>query len=61
VEHIALKEYAGGGDIENTYQNIQEAIAELKSKGHLRFLSKLHHFLQSATSHYTPGEETQRD
>jgi hypothetical protein len=57
VEHIALKEYSGGVDIENTYQNIQLAIADLKSKGHLRFLSKFHHFLQSATSHYTPGEE----
>jgi len=57
VEHIALKEYAGGGDIENTYPNIQLAIADLKSKGHLRFLSKFHHFLQIATSHYTPGEE----
>lgn len=57
VEHIALKEYAGGGDIENTYPNIQLAIADLKSKGHLRFLSKFHHFLQIATSHYTLGEE----
>ncbi|MEI8329923.1 MAG: hypothetical protein WCG14_08050 [Chlamydiia bacterium] len=57
VEHIALKEYAGGGDIDNTYPNIQLAIADLKSKGHLRFLSKFHHFLQIATSHYTTGEE----
>jgi hypothetical protein len=57
VEHIALKEYAGGGDIENTYPNIQLAIADLKSKGHLRFLSKFHHFLQVSTSHYMLGEE----
>ncbi|MFA6408047.1 MAG: ATP-dependent RecD-like DNA helicase [Candidatus Paceibacterota bacterium] len=57
VEHISLKEYAGGQDIENTYPNIELAVANLKTRGQLRFLSKFHRFLQTVASHYTLGEE----
>ena len=57
VEHVALKEYAKGGDIENTYDNIKLAVEYIKTKGQLRFLTRLHRFLEGVASHYTLGEE----
>lgn len=53
VEHISLKAYAQGGDIENTYKNICDAIDYVQTRGDLRFLSKFHYFLQKIASHYT--------
>lgn len=53
VEHISLKAYCQGGDIEDTYENIVLAIEYVKTRGNLRFLSKFHYFLQKIASHYT--------
>lgn len=57
VEHVMLKIYAGGGDIENTYKNICDAIQYVQTKGDLRILYRFHEFLQIVASHYTLDEE----
>jgi len=57
VEHIALKEYVNGQDIDITYENLKNAPKRLQPKGSLSFLRKFHNFLQGVVSHYTPGEE----
>ncbi len=57
VEHISLKEYSNGSDIEDSYENIKKAEAYVKTKGNLRFLSNFHKLLQKTTSHYTPDED----
>ncbi|WP_231378672.1 ATP-dependent DNA helicase [Virgibacillus sp. CM-4] len=57
VEHISLKAYANGQDIENSYPNIEKANIYVKSRGNLRFLSKFHRLLQITASHYTLDEE----
>src|SRR2546422_601825 len=53
IEHISLKAYCQGGDIEDSYENIVVAIEYVKTRGDLRFLSKFHYFLQKIASHYT--------
>lgn len=57
VEHISLKAYANGQEIENSYENIGKANNYVKSKGNLKFLNKFHKLLQITTSHYTLDEE----
>ncbi|MCD8544620.1 MAG: hypothetical protein LRY52_07120 [Sulfurospirillum cavolei] len=57
VEHIFLKVYSNGQNVEVTYQNIQEAINNVKSIADLKFLRKFHKFLQPVASHYTLDEE----
>lgn len=57
IEHIALKAYSNGQDIEINYLNIQNALKFIQSKGDLRFLSKFHKLLQPVASHYTMDEE----
>lgn len=57
VEHIALKEYSNGNDIDNSYENIQKALAYIKKKGQLKFLQRFHKLLQITASHFTPDEE----
>lgn len=57
VEHISLKAYSGGTDIENTYANIQRANLHVSSRGNLRFLKKFYDLLQITASHYTLDEE----
>lgn len=57
LEHIALKEYANGKEIDITYENLKNASKRLPPKGSLSFLRKFHNFLQGVASHYTPGEE----
>ena len=57
VEHIMLKFYANGKDIDNSYDNICEAINFVKSRGNLKTLKKFHDYLQIAASHYTLDEE----
>jgi hypothetical protein len=57
IEHISLKAYSNGNDIENTYENITLANAYVSSKGNLKFLSRFHNFIQIVASHYTPDEE----
>ena len=57
VEHISLKVYSNGKDIEITYDNITQANAYVNSRGNLKFLTKFHNFLQITASHYTLDEE----
>lgn len=57
VEHISLKVYSNGNDIEDTWDNIEKANAWVKANGKLKFLSKFHKLLQKSASHYTLDEE----
>lgn len=57
VEHIAMKIYSNGNDIEVDYKNIGNGIDFIKSKGNFRFLKKFHELLQITVSHYTLDEE----
>ena len=42
VEHIMLKIYANGSDIEDTQDNIKQAVKYVKSQDGLRHLSRFH-------------------
>ena len=57
LEHIMLKFYANGNDINNTYDNICEAIKFVQTRGDLKVLYKFHDYLQIVASHYTLDEE----
>jgi hypothetical protein len=57
VEHISLKIFSHGNDIEASYDNIVKAIEYVKANGKYRFLSKFHRLLQITASHYTLDEE----
>lgn len=57
IEHISLKAFSNGQDIENSYENIEKANAFVKSRADLKFLNKFHKFLQPVASHYTLDEE----
>ena len=57
LEHIMLKFYADGNDINNTYNNICEAIKFVQTRGNLKMLYKFHAYLQIVASHYTLDEE----
>jgi energy-coupling factor transporter ATP-binding protein EcfA2 len=57
VEHIMLKFYANGQDIENNYDNICKAIDFVKTRGNLKVLRRFHDYLQIVASHYTLDEE----
>ena len=51
VEHIILKEYANGGDIEDTHENLKAAVKFAKNEPQLIHISRFHHFLQVSSSH----------
>lgn len=57
IEHISLKAFSNGQDIENSYENIEKANAFVKSRADLKFLNRFHKFLQPVASHYTLDEE----
>lgn len=57
IEHISLKVYSNGQNIEITYENIEKANAYVKTNGKLKFLSRFHKLLQITASHYTLDEE----
>ena len=57
IEHICLKFYSPGHDIENSYQNIKDAISFVQTRGTLKLLSRFHKLLQITASHYTLDEE----
>lgn len=57
VEHIILKVYANGNDIEDTQENIKAAVKYAKSNFNLKQLSKFHHFLQVSVSHRALREQ----
>ena len=53
IEHISLKIFANGNDIENTYENICKGNDYITTRGDLKFLYKFHRLLQVSASHYT--------
>jgi energy-coupling factor transporter ATP-binding protein EcfA2 len=57
IEHISLKIYGNGQDIEDSYENIKRANYHVKTVHKLNFLSKFHYLLQEVASHYTLDEE----
>ena len=57
VEHIMLKEYANGQEIEDTQENITQARKFVKNENTLNFLARFYHFLVVSVSHRTLGEE----
>lgn len=57
VEHIMLKIYAKGKDIEDTQDNVKQAVKYAKGEESLRHLSRFHHFLQVSVSYRTLEEE----
>lgn len=57
IEHIFLKAYSQGKNIEITYPNIGYAEAYAKTRGELRFLTKFHDLSQITISHYTLDEQ----
>lgn len=57
AEHIMLKVYANGDDIEDSHENLQKAVKYVKNESSLRHLSRFHHFLQVSVSHRTLEEE----
>ena len=56
VEHIILKFYANGNDIEDSQENIKKAVQYVKQTKKLYHLSRFHHFLQVSVSHRTLEE-----
>ena len=57
AEHILLKVYADGKDIEDTQDNVKAAVKQAKSNPKLKHLSRFHHFLQVSVSHRALKEE----
>lgn len=57
VEHVALKIFSRGRNIDGSYDNIQKAIQFVNANGKYRFLSRFHKLLQISASHYTLDEE----
>lgn len=57
VEHILLKVYANGNDIEDTQENIKAAVKHAKSNINVKHLSRFHHFLQVSVSHRALKEQ----
>ena len=57
VEHIAVKIYANGFDIDVDRKTIPEAMEYLKRDNQYLFLRRFHAFLQESKSHYTPDSE----
>ena len=57
VEHIILKAYANGNDIEDAKENIDVAVKHAKSNHKLKHLSRFHHLLQVSVSHRALKEQ----
>ena len=57
VEHILLKVYANGSDIEDTHDNLKSAVKHAKSNPKITHISRFHHFLQVSASHRALKEE----
>lgn len=57
VEHVMLKIYAKGDDIEDSQENIKKAVKYAKNDSSLRHLSRFHHFLQVSVSHRVLEEQ----
>ena len=57
VEHIMLKIYAQGADIDNDWDMIQKAVKYVKPIAKWKDLTRFHGYLQISVSHYTLDEE----
>lgn len=57
VEHIAVKIYAQGSDIDVNWETINAAKEFLKKEQKYLFLRHFHGFLQESKSHYTPDDD----
>ncbi|MDD4689749.1 MAG: ATP-dependent RecD-like DNA helicase [Eubacteriales bacterium] len=57
VEHILLKVYANGDDIEDTQENVKAAVKYAKNSPKLKHLSRFHQFLQVSVSHRALKEQ----
>lgn len=58
VEHVDLKMFSGGGQLEDSYENLEKAVNYVKARGELRFLAEFHDCLQITASHYTPDQNS---
>lgn len=57
IEHIILKVYAGGDDIEDSQDNIKKAVRYVKGDTAFQLLARFHKFLQISVSHRILEEE----
>lgn len=57
VEHIAVKIFGQGADIDVNWDTIQAAKDFIKQNNKYLFLRQFHTFLQESKSHYTPDNE----
>lgn len=57
VEHIILKIYANGDDIEDSQENVKKAVKYAKSQMKLKHIARFHSYLQVSISHRTLAEE----
>ena len=57
IEHIMLKVYAQGRDIDDNWDTIHEAVKYVKSRAEWKDLTRFHNYLQISVSHYTVDEE----
>lgn len=57
VEHIILKIYANGDEIEDSHENVKKAVKYVKSQMTLKHLARFHSYLQVSVSHRTLAEE----
>lgn len=53
IEHIMLKFYAKGEDIDDSYKNICKAVENSKKRGELKVLNRFYDYLEIVASHYT--------
>ncbi len=57
VEHIMLKIYANGNDIEESQDNLKKARGFIKSQMKFKHLARFYKFLEVSVSHRTLTEE----
>lgn len=57
VEHIMVKIYSQGRDINPDWETIKVSIDYVKSRGNWNILTRFHEYLQISVSHYTVDEE----
>lgn len=57
VEHIAVKIFSQGKDIDADWTTIPQALEFIKRDNKYQFLRSFHSFLQESKSHYTPDSE----
>lgn len=57
IEHIMLKIYDDGRNLDVTYENLQEAQRYIFNRGEYKLFRNFHRMLQIVISHYKPTEE----